>query len=263
MMYKAVSVLATAAITGALLAGCSSSGGAPSSSATGSSAALSGSITVFAASSLTEAFTTLGTQFQAAHPGTTVKFDFDSSSTLASSITEGKPADVFASASATNMSTVTAAGDAASPTDFVKNTMEIATPPGNPAKITGVADLAKSGVKVALCEVAVPCGATAAKVFANARVSVTPAASEADVKSTLAVVELKEVDAGMVYVTDVRAAGSKVTGVPIPASVNASTTYPIATLKHAGNAALAQAWVDYVLSAAGQKVLLADGFSAA
>ena len=117
-------------------------------------------------------------------------------------------------------------------------------------------------MKVALCDPAVPCGATAQQVFKNAHVSVRPVSSEPDVKSTLAKVEIKEVDAGMVYVTDVKAAGDKVTGVPIPAAVNATTTYPIAVLKSSANSALAHAWVSYVLSAAGQKVLREAGFSA-
>lgn len=252
-----------------LIAACSSSGngsgnssgGAPAGGSSSSSGAASGTITVFAASSLKEAFTTLGKQFQATHDGTTVRFNFDASSALATSITEGQASDVFASASTKNMASVVSAGDASGPTNFVSNTMEIATPPGNPKHITAVADLARPGVKVALCDPAVPCGATAQKVFDNAKVTVKATATEGDVKSTLAVVETKEVDAGMVYVTDVRAAGNTVTGVPIPADVNASTTYPIAVLKHSSNATLAQAWVDYVLSAAGQKVLQADGFS--
>ncbi|HEY8301619.1 MAG TPA: molybdate ABC transporter substrate-binding protein [Jatrophihabitans sp.] len=253
-------LLAVAALTPAA---CSSSGGssAPGSAhAGGSAAALSGSITVFAASSLTEAFTTLGQQFDKAHPGAHVGFDFDSSSTLAASIQQGQPADVFASASPTNMATVVSSGQVNRPQNFTRNQMEIATPPGNPAGIKTVADLAKPGVKVALCDAAVPCGATAEKVFQNAHVTVRATASEPDVKSTIGVVTTKEVDAGMVYVTDVRAAGKQVTGVPIPSSVNASTTYPIATVKAGAHHELAQAWVAYVLSPAGRKVLAADGF---
>ena len=130
--------------------------------ATGGPSSVSGKITVFAASSLTESFTTLGKQFEAAHSGTTITFKFDSSSTLATQITQGNGADVFASAATSNMDSVTSAGDADKPTNFVSNTMEIATPPGNPAKIASVKDLAKPSVKVALCDPAVPCGATAA-----------------------------------------------------------------------------------------------------
>lgn len=257
MSSRAVRLLATLVLLTAAVAGCSSSAGGGAKSN-----ALVGEITVFAASSLTEAFTALAKQFQASHPGSKVTFRFDASSALAIQITEGNKADVFASASVKNMDAVSSAGDAEQATDFARNTMEIATPPGNPAQIASVADLAKSGVKVALCDPAVPCGATARKVFDNAKITVKPASLEPDVKSTLAKVEIKEVHAGVVYVTDVRAAGGKVTGVKIPRNLNASTTYPISALKHSSNKDLAQAWVDYVLSTAGRKALRTAGFSA-
>jgi molybdate transport system substrate-binding protein len=244
------------------LAGCSSSatgsGGSNPSGGSGAPAGLSGSITVYAASSLTEAFDTLKKQFVAAHRGTSITITYGASSDLSTQISQGAPVDVFASASEKNMASL---GDAAAdPVDFVANTLEIAVPPGNPANITSVADLARSGVKVAVCDPTVPCGAVAAAVFKKAAVTVHPVASLADVKTTLATVESGEVDAGLVYVTDVRAAGAKVKGVPIPGGVNASTTYPIAALKGAKNATLATAFVDYVRSAAGQQVLTADGF---
>jgi molybdate transport system substrate-binding protein len=240
-----------------VIAGCSSSGSPKKST---SASGLSGSITVDAAASLTEAFNTLKDQFTAVHPGTTITVNYGASSDLSTQITQGDAVDVFASASTKNMDSVVSAGDATNPTNFVSNTLEIAVPPSNPGKITALADLAKSGVKVAVCAPAVPCGVVAAKVFANAKLTVKPVANEADVKSTLAAVESGEVDAGLVYVTDVRSAGSKAKGIVIPDAVNASTTYPIAVLKHAKNAPLAQAFVDFVLSDAGQTVLTADGF---
>jgi molybdate transport system substrate-binding protein len=246
------------------VAGCSSGNGSGSSSSPSqSAAALSGSITVYAAASLTEAFSMLGTQFQAAHPGTTVRFNFDASSTLATQIDQGAPADVFASAAPGNMTTVVQAGNAAVPTVFVTNRAEIATPPGNPKHIASVADLAKSGVKVALCDATVPCGVVAASVLSKAGVSLTPASREENVKAALAKVEINEVDAAIVYVTDVKAAGSKVVGVPIPDALSASTQYPIAPLTHSRNGALAKAFVAYVLSPAGVAVLTAAGFAAA
>jgi molybdate transport system substrate-binding protein len=256
----AVAVTAAAA----LLAGCGSSdsGSGSGSSSSSSAAGPTGTITVLAAASLTEAFTTLGKQFEAANPGTKVVFSFGPSSGLATQITQGAPADVFASASQKNMDQVTSGGAAASPTVFVKNTMEIAVPPSNPANIAAVADLARAGVKVALCQAQVPCGTVAATVLANAKLKVTPVTEEADVKSVLAKVTLGEVDAGVVYVTDVRAAGDKVKGIEIPADVNASTSYPIAALTKAPNAAGAKAFVAYVLSAAGASVLTGDGFLA-
>jgi molybdate transport system substrate-binding protein len=254
-----------AGVVACALAGCSSSGSSGSGSSTTASSspsasALSGSITVFGASSLTGSFTKLGTQFEAAHPGVKVTFSFGASSTLATQIISGAPADVFASASTKNMQQIVTAGDASSPSDFAKNVMEVAVPPSNPAGITSVTDLAKSSVKVALCQPLVPCGVTAAKVFANAKIAVKPVTLEPDVKSVLAKVELGDVDAGMVYVTDVLAAGSKVKGVVIPATVDASTTYPIATVSKSSQAATAQAFVAYVLSPAGQNVLTAAGF---
>jgi molybdate transport system substrate-binding protein len=221
-----------------------------------------GSITVLAASSLTNAFDTIDATFQKAHPGATVTVSYGASSALATQIALGAPADVFASASQTNMNAVTAAGAAATPTPFAKNVMEVVVPAGNPAHLTALADLARPGVKVALCQAEVPCGATAAKVFTNAHLTVTPVTLEADVKSTLAKVTLGEVDAAVVYVTDVLAAGGKVTGIEIPADVNASTAYLIAVLKDSKNAALAQAYVAYILSAEGQKVLADAGFAA-
>ena len=238
--------------------GSSSSSTPPSSSAPASASTTS--ITVFAAASLQGTFTQLGKQFEAAHPGDTVKFSFGPSSGLASEITSGAPADVFASAAPSNMDTVVTAGDAASPKDFAKNEMEVAVPPSNPAKVTSVDDLSHSSTKVALCQPQVPCGVVAAQVFKNANLTVKPVTLQADVKSVLTQVELGNVDAGMVYVTDVMAAGSKVKGVPIPKSDNASTLYPIATISHSKNKSQAQAFVSYVLSPAGQQVLKAAGF---
>jgi len=266
MRRFALTVAALAAVT---VAGCSSSSttttSAPaattsSSPAASSSALPAGTITVFAAASLMGTFTELGKQFEAAHPGDTVKFSFGGSSTLATQITSGAPADVFASAAPANMDTVVKAGDASNPQDFAKNTAEVAVPPSNPANITSVTDLAKSSVKVALCQPAVPCGVVAAEVFKNAGITVKPVTLQPDVKSVLTQVELGNVDAGMVYVTDVKAAGSKVKGVTIPASQNASTLYPIATISSSKEPAIAQAFVAYVLSPAGQQVLAAAGF---
>jgi molybdate transport system substrate-binding protein len=139
--------------------------------------------------------------------------------------------------------------------------MEVAVPTRNPAHIATVKDLAKPGVKVALCQPQVPCGVAARKVFSNADLMVRPVTLEADVKATLTKVRLGEVDAGVVYVTDVRAAGQSVTGIPIAADVNASTAYPIAALTAARNPAGAKAFVQEVLSPEGRRVLAADGFA--
>jgi molybdate transport system substrate-binding protein len=260
MYRRALPRLATLVAGALLISGCGASSKNTGAGAGSSAPTLSGTITVFAASSLQATFTELAKQFEAAHPGVTVKLNFGASSALALQINQGAPADVFASASAKNMTQVSEAGGASTSTDFVKNVMEIAVPPSNPAHLNAVADLARPGIKLALCQVQVPCGATAEKVFANAKISVKPVTLEADVKSTLAKVELNEVDAGVVYVTDVLAAGSKVLGIQIPAELNASTAYPIAALTKAGNVAGAQAFVAFVLSATGQSLLTAAGF---
>jgi len=259
MRRFAIIAVAAAAV---VAAGCSSSGSGSSSSGSSSSpaSAKGGSITVFAAASLTGTFTQLGKQFETAHPGDTVKFSFGPSSGLAEQITSGAPADVFASAAPANMQQVVSAGDASSPTDFAKNTMEIAVPPDNPGHVKSVTDLAKKSVKVALCQPQVPCGVVAAEVFKNAGIKVKPVTLQPDVKSVLTQVETGNVDAGAVYVTDVMAAGSKVKGVPVPAKDNASTLYPIATISNSKEKSIAQAFVAYVLSPAGQQVLTAAGF---
>jgi molybdate transport system substrate-binding protein len=261
----AVALAVTASLA---LAGCgsssddSSSSSGSTSSAAASTDSLKGTLNVFAASSLTESFTTLGKQFEAAHPGVTVKFNFGASSALAESISQGAPADVFASASPKNMATVVKAGDAKESKNFAQNTMEIAVPSNNPGKVTSLADLAKPGLKIALCQAQVPCGATAQKAFTKAKITVKAKTLGADVKSVLTTVELGEVDAGVVFKTDVQAAGSKVKGIEIPADQNASTAYPIATLTKAPNADAAAAFEDYVLSADGTKVLTTAGFTA-
>lgn len=250
-------------LTVAVLAGCGSSSGGSTAASTSAATtpALSGTITVLAASSLTGTFTDLGKSFEAAHPGVTVKFSFGASSTLATQINSGAPADVFASASAKNMTQVTDKHNAANPTTFASNEAEIAVPPANPQHIATIEDLAKPGVKVALCQAAVPCGAVAQSAFAKANITVKPVTEGADVKSVLTTVELGEVDAGVVYKTDVLAAGSKVTGIPIPENENASTAYPIATLTATKNKATADAFVAYVLSSTGRSVLTQAGFA--
>jgi molybdate transport system substrate-binding protein len=247
------------------LAGCGAdSSGASSSSTTSSTTssngALGGSITVFAAASLKESFTAIGQAFEAANPGTTVRFTFAASSALAQQIVQGAPADVFASSSPKNMQQVVDGKAANRPISFARNELEIAAAPGNPAHITSLSDLAKPGVKVVLCQPQVPCGALAQQVLAKARVGVKPVSLEADVKSTLTKVQLGEADAGLVYVTDVNSAGTKLTGIAIPPEVNLATTYPIAALTASRKPDLATAFVRYVLSSSGRAELAKAGF---
>ena len=258
------------AVLGLALTACSSSStssttSAASTPASGSPAAASGTvtgtITVFAATSLTKAFDKIGAQFEAAHPGVTVKFNYNGSSSLATSINQGAPADVFASAAPKNMETVTSAGNASGTAqDFARNTGEILVEKGNPKNIKTVSDLANPAIKVVVCAPAVPCGQVATAIFKNAGVTVKPVSEEQNVGGVVTKVTLGEADAGIVYVTDVKANEGKATGVPIPADQNDITAYPIAQLKDAPNASGAAAFISYVLSPAGQQVLASYGF---
>lgn len=248
------------------LSACSSSGSGSSSTEadsppSASSDRLTGTVTVFAAASLKESFTVLGKRFEEEHPGTEVTFSFGGSDSLATSITGGAPADVFASASPKTMKIVTDAGDASgTPATFVRNQLEIATLPGNPDKIASLKDLTKSSLKVVLCDKEVPCGAAAQKALDASKLKLTPVSYEQDVKSALTKVELKEADAAVVYKTDVRAAGDKVEGVDFPESSEAINDYPLVRLKDAPNAEAADAFIALVRSAEGQKVLTGAGF---
>ncbi|MGW0336069.1 molybdate ABC transporter substrate-binding protein [Streptomyces sp. NPDC003011] len=225
------------------------------------SARLSGTVTVFAAASLQESFTTLGKEFEKEHPGTKVTFNFGGSDTLAASITSGAPADVFAAASAKTMTTVTDQKAAVgTPTTFVRNQLEIATLPGNPDNISSLKDLTKPGLKVVLCDKTVPCGAAARTALDASGLELTPVSYEQDVKGALTKVELKEADAAVVYKTDVKAAGDKVEGVDFPESAKAVNDYPIALLDNAPNRDAAKAFIALVKSTEGQQVLTDAGF---
>lgn len=221
--------------------------------------AVTGRVTVFAAASLTESFTTIGERFEQAHPGTTVAFSFAGSSALATQINEGAPADVFAAAAPKNMAAVTSA---VSPATFVRNQLVIVVAKGNPKGVTGLADLTEPGLKVALCAEAVPCGAAAKTAIGAAGVTLTPVTLEQDVKAALSKVKLGEVDAALVYRTDARAAAADVDGIEFPESARAVNDYPIAVLEDAPNPATARAFVDYVMTGEAKKVLTDAGFQA-
>jgi molybdate transport system substrate-binding protein len=244
-----------------LLAACGTSTQPSARGPSTASSSQSGGITVLAAASLTEAFNHIGKDFQAENEGSTVTFGYGSSATLATQIVQGAPADVFAAASPATMKTVTAAGAANTPTDFVSNTLQIAVPRGNPHKITGLSDFADESKRIALCAPQVPCGAAATKVFAVAKIVPRPDTLEADVKATLQKVASDEVDAALVYKTDVLSAGDQVDGIEFGEAQQAINSYPIATLKESKNPELAKAFVDYVLSPQGQAVLAKAGFA--
>jgi molybdate transport system substrate-binding protein len=218
-------------------------------------------ITVSAAASLTEVFKAIGGAFQRAHPGTTVQFNFGASSTLVQQIRDGAPADVFASADEANMQKAADAGDLALPARiFAQNRLVIAVPAGNPTHIGSLADLTKSGLTLALAAPQVPAGKYAAEAFGKAGLAVPPASQELDVRAVLNKVALHEVDAGIVYVTDIRAAGGKVDAIAIPDQYNVTARYPIAVLKQAADVRDATAFVDYVVSPAAQAQLREFGF---
>jgi molybdate transport system substrate-binding protein len=259
---KVIRSAAVGAVALVVLSACSSSSSSGSSSPAGSaSPSVSGTVTVFAAASLQNTFTQLGKTFEAAHPGTHVVFNFGGSDTLAASIVNGAPADVFAAASPATMKTVTDKGDAAgTPTIFVSNELEIAVEPGNPMHVTTLQNLSNPALKVVLCAKTVPCGAAAQTALAAGHVTVTPVSYEQDVTATLTKVELKEADAGLVYRTDVKGAGGKVDGVNFPEAASAVNNYPIAALSHGPNAPGAQAFIALVESPEGQKVFADAGF---
>jgi molybdate transport system substrate-binding protein len=247
--------LAIALAAAMVLAGCGSTD-QPASPGPASAAASVGDVTVFAAASLTETFTQIGKDFEAAHPGSHVKFNFAGSSALAQQINQGAPADVFASAGPTNMKQVVPSGS----TVFVRNKLQIAVAKGNPKKIASLADLTKPDVKLALCAEQVPCGAAAKTAFGVAKLTPKPVTLEQDVKATLTKVKLGEVDAALVYKTDVSAAKGDVDGVDFTEAAQAINDYPIVTLPKATNATGGKAFVDYVLSDKGKAVLSKAGF---
>jgi molybdate transport system substrate-binding protein len=220
-------------------------------------------ISVFAAASLTSAFQAMAAAFEHDHAGVKVQVNFAGSPTLVQQILERAPADVFASADEASMQKLVDSGDiAAAPAIFARNALQIVVAAGNPKRVTGLADLAKPGLVIALCGATVPCGRYAAEAFAKAGIAAPAASQELDVKAVSSKVAMGEADAGIVYVTDVRAAGGKVEGVAIPEATNVVARYPIAVLKNASNPAAAGAFVDFVVSAHGQQVLARFGFLA-
>lgn len=221
----------------------------------------SGAVTVFAAASLTDAFTELGEAFVAAYPGTDVTFNFAASSELVAQIGEGAPADVFASADQDSMAELTDAGNgAAAPVVFTTNRAEIVVEPGNPTGITGLTDLANDDLVVLACAPEVPCGRYARQILDEAGVAVTFESLEENVRAVVSKVVLGEADAGIVYVTDVIGAADAADGVEIPAEVNVVAEYPIAVTGEAPNPVTARAFVDFVLSDAGRAILESYGF---
>lgn len=269
-----LAVLPAAVLLLAVLTGCAAGGAAQGTgpgeensagnSAAGSGAKPEGTITVFAAASLKGTFTELARTFEAENPGTTVALSFAGSSDLASQISQGAPADVFAPADLANMKKVQDAGlvDGAA-RNFATNTLAIAVAPGNPAGITALKDLARPGLKLVTCARQVPCGTAAATAAEAAGVALNPVSEENAVTDVLGKVASGEADAGLVYGTDIKAAGSKVAGIQFPESGSAVNTYPIAGVAGGRNKAAARAFLDLVTGPEGRRVLAAAGFGPA
>ena len=224
-------------------------------------AGLTGTLTIFAASSLTDVFTDLGNRLTADHPDLDVRFNFAASSALATQLTQGAPADVFASANEQQMAVVADAGLAdGDPAVVAANVLQIAVPAGNPGDVRGLADFAREELALAVCAPDVPCGSAAEKVFAAAGVRAVPDTQEEDVRAALTKVELGEVDAALVYASDVASAGDAVEGIGFPEAEQAVNDYPICVLAAAPNQPAGEAFVALVRSAEGRRALEDAGF---
>jgi len=269
-LFRRLAVAATLPV--ALVACSSSKSSAPATNAAAApttaapapttAPALSGSLNVFAAASLTGAFNAAKTSLATSEPGLSLTFNFAGSNTLVTQIQQGAPADVFASADQKNMAKLVTAGLVETPVTFAKNKLEIAVAPGNPKNIMSLQDLAKPGITVVLEATGVPAGDYTRAVETQLGISITPKSLEPDVKTAITQVTSGEADATVVYVTDVAAAGSKVAGVTIPDNLQPSITYPIAVVKATHNLAAAEAFVQSAVSGDIQKALIAAGFIA-
>ena len=221
------------------------------------------SVTVFAAASLSDAFAELAIDFESAHPGVDVQLSLAASSSLRQQILEGAPADVFASADAANMDSVSAAGALADePRSFAGNRLQIAVPRGNPGGVTGLVSFADADLLIGLCAEEAPCGALAREALRAAAVVPSLDTNEPDVRALLTKIGAGELDAGIVYRTDVAAAAGLVDGIDIPGEHNVDTRYPIAVVAGAPHPVAAAAFVELVLSPGGRTVLAAHGFQA-
>jgi molybdate transport system substrate-binding protein len=214
---------------------------------------------VFAAGSLGEALREVATAFERARPGIRVELNLAGSQTLVHQLREGAPADVLATADRATMEQAAVARLLAGPPRvFARNALAIVVAPGNPKAVTGLRDLARPGLVIGLCAPAVPCGRYAREAFERAGVAVPAGASEElDVKGALAKVVAGEADAAVVYRTDVRAAGERVTGVALPPEHDVVARYPVATVR---DVPTARAFVDFLVGDAGQAVLARHGF---
>jgi molybdate transport system substrate-binding protein len=248
-----------AVLTAMVLPACGNST-APAIPPGSSAAGLSGSLTVFAAASLTEAFNDAKTGLVADNPGFSLTYSFAGSQQLVAQITNAAPADVVATADQDSMSKLVAGSLVEPPTDFAANSLQIVVPAGNPNAVRGLADLARANLKVVLADASVPAGKYARQALDKAGTKVKPVSLELDVKAVLRKVASGEADAGIVYLSDVATAGTSVAGVDIPPAQNVVATYPVAVVKGTSNHGAAQAFVDQLLRGRGRDALAAHGF---
>lgn len=216
---------------------------------------------MFAAASLRDAFGQIEATFEVEYPEVDVVLHLASSSSLREQILEGAPADVFASANTASMDQVVEAGGVVGvPTIFVHNLLQVAVPAGNLAGITGLADFANPDLLIGLCAEEVPCGSFGRQALANAAVTASLDTNEPDARALLTKIEAGELDAGIVYVTDVLAAGAGIEGIDIPEDLNVVAEYPIVALRGGTNPEATAAFVAFVISAPGKAVFVDFGF---
>ena len=259
MMTRRAAVSLSCAGLAVLLVSCAAASPSPGDARRGGSEP-AGTVTVFAAASLTETFDALAREFESEHPGVEVVLNYGGSSGLAAQLVEGAAADVFAAASEATMATVVEAGLVVEPRAFASNALELVVPRGNPAGVRGLADLARPELLVALCDPSVPCGAAAEELLALAGVAASPDTLEQDVKAVATKVALGEVDAGLVYATDARAAGDALESIPVVGADRVVTRYVIGRLGASGHPEAAEAWIAWVEGARGGEVLRDAGF---
>ena len=250
MREAAALVAAAAALVGLLACG----GGAGDGSTR--------TVTVFAAASLTDAFGELADAFEEHSDGTSVELNLAGSSSLREQLLGGAPGDVFAPADAADMERLAEAGAVAEPRRFARNPLQIAVPAGNPGEVSQLSDLADDDLLVGLCVVEVPCGRLAREAFALAGATPSVDTEEPDVRALLTKIELGELDAGLVYRTDVLAAGDAVTGIALPPGQRVEAVYSIAPLTEARDRAVADDFVAFVLGPEGRRILARHGFEA-
>lgn len=244
------------------LAACSSDGTTSSSTASGSApgTTTSGTVLVFAAASLTEAFTDERETLKTEQPALSITNNFAGSGALVTQIQQGAPADVIATADTASMQKLIDADLVEAPVTFAANRLEILVAPGNPLHVNSLSDLARPDITFVTEDESVPAGKYATQALSAAGVHVSPVSKEADVKSAVAKVTSGEADATIVYQTDVTAAATKGTGVSIPEDQNVIATYPIAIVKASGNRAAAAAYVDAIVHGSGRQALADRGF---